>query len=72
MSHDVCMSEYGRLWEEVSNIRREIRDLVPGATTNTLAEARASVEAMGKAAEVGHLLEEWQRYEWKMARIDDA
>lgn len=64
------MSEYGRLWESVSEIRRKIRAALPSANTNTLREARASVEAAGKEDELSFLLAEWEYYERKMARAD--
>lgn len=64
------MSEYGRLWEEVSKIRRQIREVLPAANTNTLAQATAAVEAAGKRDELGFLLSEWAYFERKMARAD--
>ena len=70
MCDDVRMSEYGRLWEEVSTIRRAIREAVPGANTDTLAQAEASVAALGKTNEVGVLLRRWARLEQKMALCD--
>ncbi len=39
------MSEYGKLWQRASEIRRQIADEVPGADTSTLARARTSVAA---------------------------
>ncbi len=64
------MSEYGRLWQAVYDIRRKIREAVPGANTNTLEAARTSVQAAGKQNELGYLLSEWEHLERKMARAD--
>ena len=64
------MSEYGRLWQAVSDIRLRIRETLPSANTNTLAEATASVEAAEKMRELGYLLSDWAYYERKMAQTD--
>ncbi len=65
------MSEYGRLWQEVSDIRSRIRAALPSANTDTLEKATASIEAAGKTRELRHLLSEWASYERKMAETDD-
>jgi hypothetical protein len=64
------MSEYGRLWEEVSEIRRKLRKALPNAKLGTWEEARASVEAAGKDEELSFLLSEWAYFERKMARAE--
>ena len=64
------MSEYGRLWQAVSDIRDKLKRAIPGAKTGTLAEAEASVEAAGKMRELGYLLSEWADLERRMARAD--
>jgi hypothetical protein len=60
------MSEYGRLFQQVADIRREIKKLVPGANTNTLEEARKSC---GGSCE--RLLLRWERLECWMKDVDD-
>ena len=65
------MSNYGRLWQKVADIRDTIRKAIPGSNTNSLKEARASVESAGKMGELGHLLSDWALYETMMARTDD-
>jgi hypothetical protein len=65
------MSEYGRLWQEVWDIRARIRAALPGANTDTLEKATASIEAAGKTRELRHMLAAWASYERKMAQTDD-
>ncbi len=66
------MSEYGWLWEKVSEIRRELRErLPPGAKIGTLAEAERSVKDAGKEGELWRLLSDWRHYERHMERTDD-
>ncbi len=58
------MSEYGRLWQQVSDIRRTLRRMFPEADTSTLAKAQESV------ARADRLLTEWADLERRMARTD--
>ena len=63
------MSEYGRLWQQVSDIRRSIKELVPGVRLNTLKEARVEVAARASSLEpttrthVSAQLDDWARVE---------
>lgn len=75
------MSNYGRLWQEVSNIRDELKKLVSHAITNTLADAeRTCADALITARDAGDhhrenrirgLLSSWADLERRMARCND-
>jgi len=70
------MSEYGRLWQQVSDIRRSIKEMVPGVTLNTLKEARAEIAARASGlspttlSHVNTQLDDWARIEVRMERTD--
>jgi phosphoenolpyruvate-protein kinase (PTS system EI component) len=75
------MSRYGRLWQRVSDIRDELKQLVSHATTNTLKDAeqtcsdaiitaRDSGDA-ARAARIEDLLSAWADLEREMAACDD-
>lgn len=68
---NVCMSNYGRLWQKVADIRETLRKAIPGSNTSTLEEARASVKRAGRMGEFGGLLADWELYERMMAQTDD-
>lgn len=66
------MSEYGRLWQRVSDIRHALKRLAPALSTETLKLARASVVYQREArGPLDLLLNEWERLEVKMAQTDD-
>jgi len=75
------MSEYGRLWQQASDIRNELKKLISHATTNTLADAkRTCADSIITARDAGDhwranrisdLLETWADLERRMARCDD-
>lgn len=58
------MSEYGKLWSKVSEIRLELKRLVPTISTNKLAEARVTVR------ELNELVDYWDALEKEMALCD--
>jgi hypothetical protein len=70
------MSEYGRLWQQVSDIRRSIKEQVPGVTLNTLAEARTEIAARAAdmapetATRVNAQLADWARLETRMEQTE--
>lgn len=70
------MSEYGRLWQQVSDIRRSIKEQVPGVTLNTLTEARAEIAvraadmAPATATYVNAQLADWARLETRMEQTE--
>jgi hypothetical protein len=75
------MSEYGRLWQQASDIRDELKKLVSHVTTDTLADARRTCANSiitardsgnhGRAQRISDLLEAWADLERRMARCDD-
>jgi len=75
------MSNYGRLWQEVSDIRDALKKLVSHATTNTLADAeRTCADAILTARDAGDFdrakriegyLSVWADLERRMKRCDD-
>ena len=66
------MSEYGRLWQRVADIRDALKRLAPNLNTDTLNAARASlVEQQEPREPMCVLLDEWQRIELKMGQLDD-
>jgi hypothetical protein len=74
------MSEYGRLWQQVWEIRAELKKLVSHAETGTLADAqRTCADAILTARDAGDerlaariagLLESWADLEKRMAGCD--
>jgi len=64
------MSTYGRLWEQVAEIRAKLVQTVPSASVNSLVEARQSLRSV--SGELDALLERWASLEQEMARLDDS
>ena len=69
------MSDYGKLWAEVSEVREAIKALVPEADTSTWATANeaslVSVRDLRSQAErVERLMRRWASLEAEMARCD--
>jgi outer membrane murein-binding lipoprotein Lpp len=73
------MSEYGRLWEQASGIRNDLKRLVPGIDASTLGAACASFETRSEAlreeleeklAQAKMKLTEWAQLEQKMERTE--
>lgn len=60
------MSEYGRLFQQVADIRQEIKEQIPGANTNTLEEAQKSCNGRCE-----RLLRRWELLERWMKDVDD-
>lgn len=75
------MSKYGRLWQQASDIRDELKKLVSHAITNTLADAkRTCADSIITARDAGDderarhiesLLSSWADLERRMAACDD-
>lgn len=66
------MSVYGRVWEEIAEVRREIKKLVPNADTNSLAAAERSVEdyANKLIARLHKLVKRWRTLEGRADEPD--
>ncbi len=74
------MSDYGRLWQKVADIRDELKRLVSHANTNTLASAqRTCADSIITARDAGdvtradrieYLLADWVDLERRMAMTD--
>ena len=69
------MSDYGKLWAEVSEIRQALKVLVPAISTNSLTEARPAAEVnvrelRTQADRVERLMRRWESLEAAMARCD--
>lgn len=66
------MSEYGRLWQKVRDIRDQLHILMPGTSLakewSTLANAREAVERRKKALD--ELLQQWEGLERDMERVE--
>ena len=60
------MSEYGRLWQRVADIRDELKQLAPGASTNTLRDARLGTRHLSDER-IERLLARWEILEREMA-----
>lgn len=60
------MSEYGRLWQRVADIRDELKQLAPGANTNTLLGAHLSTRHLSDER-IERLLARWEILEREMA-----
>jgi len=81
LSYNVVMSEYGKLWQKVWEIREELKKLVSHACTDRLEDARRTcANAMISARDAGDhrrwtqidaLLERWADLERQMAACDD-
>lgn len=75
------MSNYGKLWQQVSNIRDELKRLVSHAITNTIVDAkRTCADSIITARDAGDhqlanhiagLLERWEDLEKVMAECND-
>jgi hypothetical protein len=75
------MSRYGRLWQQASDIRDELKKLVSHATTSSLADAeRTCRDSIITAKDAGDeerarriesLLSSWADLERRMATCDD-
>jgi hypothetical protein len=64
------MSTYGRLWQQVSDIRNELKHL--GVVGDTLADARkASDKKPADTPRVGQLLRRWAQCEEEMKDCDE-
>jgi hypothetical protein len=63
------MSDYGRLFARVSEIRDMLKHLVPGAKVNTLGEAIREASAQDRRIQQG--LSDWADLEREMAKCDD-
>jgi hypothetical protein len=58
------MSDYGKLWEQVSTVRAELKRLMPTVNTNTLDDAIAAMKT------ISALVERWSALEKEMALCD--
>lgn len=75
------MSNYGRLWQQVSDIRDELKQLVSHGVTNTIADAKRTyadsiITARDggdhqRANRISSLLERWADLEKVMAECND-
>lgn len=63
------MSTYGRLWQDLANVRARIDEEFPGIVTTSLGAAIASAEERSKKLQ--RLLSRWQTLEHDMADCDD-
>ena len=67
------MSEYGRLWQQVSDIRAKLKVLVPDSSMAK--EFAALPDAIGAVAKhnfiLNDLLRKWAELELEMAKIKD-
>ena len=63
------MSEYGRLWQQVRDIRDQLNVLVPGTSLakewSTLAAARETIERRTRS--LNDLIRQWEALERDMA-----
>lgn len=55
------MSDYGKKWEQIREIRDEIKELVPTANTNSFNEASDSLESF--KAYLDNLMIRWEALE---------
>lgn len=60
------MSEYGRIWESIQQVRDAIKVRVPAVRTDTLAQASEDVAAHQE--ELAVLLAEWRALEERAER----
>lgn len=60
------MSEYGKLWERVSNIRVELKRLVPGSKMDSLEAARQ--ERKEHVKRVDQAIATWEAIEREMEK----
>ena len=63
------MSRYGRLWQQVQDVRERLQVLLPSASLASLAQARTAAEM--HTAGVNDLLEQWAELETQMADTED-
>jgi hypothetical protein len=62
------MSEYGRMWQQVEEIRRMLSELMPGVDVSSLAHSIRSASRINE--KVAILFAEWSELEKKMAECD--
>jgi hypothetical protein len=72
------MSDYGKLWAEVAEIRHRLKSWLPDMPTNTLADAQAFALTMSEATDadkrlksgVESSLQSWAELEKEMKSCD--
>ena len=64
LGDSVAVSEYGRLWQRVSEIRKALKSIQPTIDDNSLGGAIRSVERLDAGTRA--LLAEWADLELKM------
>lgn len=62
------MSDYGRSWQEIKDIREQLRRLAPFMNANSLGEARDSVAKLKDRLD--GLLFDWGQIERQLANVD--
>lgn len=63
------MSDYGKLFQEVSDVRQNLKRLIPGASVNMLGEAIREAAAQNRL--IQQELSRWADLEREMAQCDD-
>jgi hypothetical protein len=63
------MSEYAKLWQEVSNIRLVLQEYIPGSNASSLSEAKKYRDALVK--KIDHLLARWDQLENQIKEIKE-
>ncbi len=66
------MSNYGKLWERASDVRAELKTLMPDLPTNRLTDAAAYLKGRVDITQrIGQLMVSWARLERQMESCDD-
>jgi|HubBroStandDraft_2_1064218.scaffolds.fasta_scaffold448643_3 hypothetical protein len=63
------MSEYGQLWQKVSDLRVELKRYIPGAILNTLEDAKR--ERDEHVQKIDQALADWAYWKRRMDVSDD-
>lgn len=63
------MTNYGKLWQQVADIRADLKNLVPLFDTGSLSAARLSADIV--RSQLDRLLKEWEKLEEQMAKEPD-
>lgn len=63
------MSAYGRIWQQIADIREKLAKPLPVLTTNTLNEAVTAHRAQMKQRD--ELLDQWAKLEAQAAALPD-